>query len=236
MSEKSPRVVPYGWFLAAVLVAWQLYVAGWDATAQGGTLIHYGARKPNFGFPQAPWRLVASMFLHGGWLHLVMNCLLIAWWGNQLSKLVGGFLFFLSFLLTGVWGSLLSDIYGPEALAIGASGGSSGLVTLLLVLSLLCADWAGWGEDGRWEARAWLKVSAGCLLLNVAMAFGLTSARVGVLDDWAHIGGAVSGLVLGLIASRGDGKRHLWYWAGLGVLAVAAVLIIWQRGSSPLGG
>ena len=68
------------------------------------------------------------------------------------------------------------------------------------------------------------------------MAFGLTSARVGVLDDWAHIGGAVSGLVLGLIASRGDGKRHLWYWAGLGVLAVAAVLIIWQRGSSPLGG
>ena len=236
VSDKNSRNIPYGWILAAVLVVWQLYVAGWDATAQGGTLIHYGARKPNFGFPQAPWRLVASMFLHSGWLHLSVNCLLIAWWGNQLSKLVGGLLFFLSFLATGLWGSLLSDIYGPEALAIGASGGSSGLVTLLLVLSLLCADWEGWGKDGRWEARAWLKVSGGCLLLNVAMALGLTSAGVGVLDDWAHIGGAVSGFVLGLIASRGDGKRHSWHWIGLGVLAGVALLIIWQRGSSPLGG
>lgn len=230
VSERSEGKGTFGWLLALVLVGWQIYVAGPDAVADGGTLIEYGARKPSFGFPQEPWRLAASMFLHGGWIHLVANCILIGLWGNQLSRLVGGTLFFLSFLVTGIWGSLLSDIYGPEALAVGASGGASGLVLMILALALFGAGRSGW--DG--EAKSWLKISIIAIALNTAMALGLTGGGFGRLDHWAHTGGAVAGLVLGLIASRDNDRSNRWLWVGIGAMGALAGFVIWYRGPNPL--
>jgi membrane associated rhomboid family serine protease len=219
------------WFLAALLVGWQIYVAGPDATADGGTLIRYGARKPSFGFPQAPWRLAASMFLHGGWIHLVANSLLIVLWGGQICRLLGTRAFLAFFLLTGLWGSLLSDIYGPEALAVGASGGASGLVLGLLVLALLAPQRARWAGD----ARRWLQSSVAVLVLNSMMAFGLTGMSYGRLDHWAHTGGAVAGALLGLAASRDSDKNNRIYWLGVVLLSLALAAVIWRRGASPLG-
>ena len=129
MSEQStaqPGRIWSGYLLALVLVVWQIKVAGWHGVTDNATLIEYGARKPNFGFPQAPWRLVASMFLHGGWIHLLANVFLVVVWGSQWARMVGAFGLWATFLVTGVWGNLVSDIYGPEALAVGASGGTSG--------------------------------------------------------------------------------------------------------------
>lgn len=224
---------PWGaWLLTGVLVCWQLYVTGFDATADVGTFIQFGARKPSFGFPQPPWRLVASMFLHAGWIHLLCNLVLIGLWGSKLCRLVGPLAFFGVFFITGVWGSLLSDIFGPEALAIGASGGASGLVLSVLLLSLLAPQNPAWDGD----AKAWFQSSAAVIVLNLTLAFGLTAGSQARLDHWAHTGGAVAGALLGVASFRDlsdGGKRGLWF--GLLALGLAAATTIWFRGSSPLG-
>lgn len=227
MSETRPPRIWSGYLLALILILCQLYVAGWHGITDNATLIEYGARKPNAGFPQAPWRLLASMFLHGGWLHVAANAMLLLFWGTQWARMVGGLGMLCSFLVSGVWGSLLSDIYGPEAVAVGASGGTSGLLLALLCLALLDPKNPGWYG----EQRSWLRVSAAVVGLNVLMAFGLTSVAGGRLDHWAHLGGAAAGAVLGCLASRGQ----RYFWAALGGLAAGAILVVVQRGPSPFG-
>ena len=221
------------WLLVGFLVGWQIYVTGMDATTDTGTLIRFGARKPSFGFPQAPWRLVASMFLHGGWFHLVCNVMLIGIWGSKLSRLVGPLALLAVFLVTGIWGSLLSDIYGPEALAVGASGGASGLVFIILALALLAPSNPRW--DG--EAKQWLQSSVVVLVLNLVLAFGMTTASGSGarLDHWAHSGGALAGFLLGVVASRDTAHRNRGLWSGLLVAVLAAAGTILFRGSSPFG-
>ena len=220
-----------GYLLALVLIVWQIKVAGLHGVTDNATLIEYGARKPNFGFPQAPWRLVASMFLHGGWLHLLANVFLVVVWGSQWSRLVGAFGLLATFLVTGVWGSLVSDIYGPEALAVGASGGTAGLVLAVLCLAILGPGREGWHG----EHRQWLRVSAAVVVLNVAMGFGVTSLSGAGLDHWAHIGGAMAGAVLGCFASRDKGAPNRWFWGSILVLVAAAAGVISCRGASPFG-
>ncbi len=234
MSEQNPPQpgrIWSGYLLALVLVAWQIKVAGLHGVTDNATLIEYGARKPNFGFPQAPWRLVASMFLHGGWIHLLANALLVVVWGSQWARLVGALGLWATFLITGVWGNLVSDVFGPEALAVGASGGTSGLVLAILCLAILGPSREGW----QGEHRQWLRVSAAVLVLNVAMAFGLTSVAGGRLDHWAHVGGAVAGAVLGCFASKDEGVANRWFWTSLALLSAAAAGVVWYRGVSPFG-
>jgi membrane associated rhomboid family serine protease len=227
--QDKPPLVWSGYLLALVLIVWQIKVAGFYGVTDNVTLIEFGARKPNAGFPQAPWRLVASMFLHGGWLHVLANAFLLAVWGSQWTRLVGALGMVATFLVTGIWGNLLSDVYGPEALAVGASGGTSGLVLAVLCLSVLGPERSGWYG----EHRQWLRVSAAVVVLNVAMAFGLTSVAGGRLDHWAHAGGAAAGAALGCFASRGEGTR--WFWLSAACLAVAAAGVVWYRGPSPFG-
>lgn len=213
------------------LIAWQLHVAGPGGVADGATLLEYGARKPNFGFPQAPWRLFASMFLHGGWVHVFANSVLIYLWGSQVCRLSGTLGFLSVFFLSGLWGSLLSDIYGPEALAVGSSGGSSGLVLFVLVLALLAAGKSSWQGQG----KSWLQVSAAAVVLNVVMALGLSSATSGRLDHWAHAGGALAGLLLGLAASSDKESSRKNFFFALLSLSLVAAAIVWKRGPSPFG-
>ena len=150
-STQSNRVWS-GYLLALVLVVWQIKVAGLHGVTDNATLIEYGARKPNFGFPQAPWRLVASMFLHGGWIHLLANVFLVVVWGSQWARLVGAFGLWATFLVSGVWGNLVSDIYGPEALAVGASE----------ALPVWCWRFSAWLSWGRREKAGWVSIDSGC--------------------------------------------------------------------------
>lgn len=219
------------WALAVGIIAWQLYVAGVDAVTDSGTLIRYGARKPNFHFPQAPWRLFASVFLHAGWVHLLANTFLLVTWGRVVARLLGPLAFLAAFLSCGFWGSLASDVLGPEALAIGASGATSGLVFLVLVLALVAKKRKGWQE----ESRQWFLSSAAVIGLNIGMALGSLKMAGAQLDHWAHLGGAAAGLLLGLFSWRDSDSKQRGYWAGQLLLSLAGVGVILWRGSTPFG-
>ena len=233
MNEPSRRIWrPYAtWFLVIGLLAWQAYVAGPGLSPDGQTLIAFGARKSNLGFPQAPWRLMASVFLHLNAWHLVSNLLVLFAWGACLERLLGRLEMLALFVVSGFAGSLLSDIYGPSSLAMGASGSAFGFAGAVGVLAFLGAKWDLWqGDAGRWQAMSLALFGLG-LLTVVGFSSLVPGAR---LDNWAHGGGALAGIVLALgPALLGEERRKVGFWTGSLLLAGLLWGVVASRGSSP---
>jgi membrane associated rhomboid family serine protease len=78
------------------------------------------------------WRLLTSMFVHGGFLQLLVNCLALVQLGLVLERLVGHITFAGVYVAAGVLASLVSLSDYPMATSFGASGGIFGLYGLLV--------------------------------------------------------------------------------------------------------
>lgn len=222
---------PYATYaLLLGLVAWQFYVGG-GGQPDAATLMQYGARKATYGFPQAPWRLLSSIFVHAGWWHLLSNLVVLGVWGACFEKLLGRWAVLSLFVLSGLWGNLISDIYGPSMVALGASGGAFAMVAAVWVLAALGKAWPEW--EG--EAKRWLVISSLALALNIVGAVGLGSWLQGArLDHWAHAGGALCGGIIALLAAvAGHQRRKLGLWGATLFLGGAALFVMLSRGTSP---
>lgn len=220
-------------FLLTALAAWQCHVVGIAASADASALIEHGARKATRGFPQAPWRLLASTFLHAGWWHLLTNLMVIGFWGARVERLLGRGELLALFLLSGFWGSLLSDIYGPSMVAVGASGAAFAMLSAVLMLAVGAPNWSSW----QGQSRQWLTVSLAALLLNVVGGWGLASRLQGAaLDHWAHAGGALCGALLAAgCVGLGEARRRVAFWGLALLLSLLAAGIVSSRGPTLFG-
>jgi membrane associated rhomboid family serine protease len=81
------------------------------------------------------WRLAASMFVHTGFLQLLVNCAALVQLGLILERLVGHITFGAVYLAAGVLASLVMLSEYPIAITVGASGGIFGLYGLLAASS-----------------------------------------------------------------------------------------------------
>ncbi len=232
MTAKATGWRPYAtWLLVFGLVGWQLYVGGLDLRPEAQSLLRFGARKATLGFPQEPWRMLASVFLHLNAGHLISNIVVLAAWGACLERLLGRAELYALFLLTGFAGSLFSDLYGPSSLAMGASGAAFGFAGAVLALSFLAPERAAWnGDAGRWR-----QMSVAVFALGLLTVAGFSSMVPGArLDHWAHGGGALCGLLLGLVPSvAGERRQRAAFWAAALVTAVAMGAVVSSRGANP---
>jgi rhomboid protease GluP len=132
-------------------------------------------------------RLVTSQFVHGGLMHLVNNLYGLLFAGLFLSVIVPNWRLIVCYLLCGLGGSIASVWMHPNTMSVGASGAIFGLFGMLLTLVLL--------GDAR------LAVVRSVVLVNAGIFVGLNlligAASVGI-DNAAHVGGLVTGVVLGL--------------------------------------
>ena len=80
--------------------------------------------------------LITSMFLHGGWMHLLSNMLYLWIFGNNIEDYLGPIRFILFYLLCGILAGLTQAIANPNASApmVGASGAIAGVLGAYLVL------------------------------------------------------------------------------------------------------
>jgi len=83
-----------------------------------------------------PLSLVASLFMHGSWLHLLGNMLFLWIFGNNIEDRLGRVKFVLFYLLCGVGSSLVHVLFNLDSLVpvIGASGAVSGVMGAYLAL------------------------------------------------------------------------------------------------------
>jgi len=157
------------------------------------------------------WRLISSAFLHGSFVHLVVNSVAVLLLGFYVEKTAGWSCLLLGFLVPAVTGSLASFVLGKGA-SVGASGGMFGLLAAMLVLSLL-----------RWKRLSPLTrpyaVGLPAAVGAVSVGYGLVAGNV---DNAAHLGGAAGGVVVALLVHGAERARPLR--GGLVVAALAALL------------
>nr|KYP44912.1 Rhomboid family member 1 [Cajanus cajan] len=132
------------------------------------------------------WRLITCMWLHGGVFHLLANMFGLLVVGIRLEKEFGFVLIGLLFVISGFGGSLLSALFIGERISVGASGALFGLLGGML--SELLTNWSLYEK----------KLGALFTLVFIIVI----NLAVGVLphvDNFAHIGGFLSGFLLGFV-------------------------------------
>lgn len=151
------------------------------------TLVMLGANYEPFTVGGQWWRLLSSVFLHAGLLHLVFNMIVLANIGIFLEPMLGRGSYALIYLLTGLLASLTSLVFNVGAVSVGASGAIFGLYGFFLALLTT--------KLFRPEFRnAFLRNTLGFIGINIAIGF-----LIGPIDNAAHLGGLVSGFVLGYL-------------------------------------
>ena len=134
------------------------------------------------------YRLVTSMFLHFGIVHIAFNMYALYLFGPLLEQLYGHIEYLVIYFLCGIGGSVLTLLFAPESAAAGASGAIFGLFGLAFVVSrrrhLLLGP----------QARAMLSQVGALLVINLVFTFAVPGI------SWTgHIGGLLVGGLIGLL-------------------------------------
>lgn len=171
-------------------------------------LIHYGANNAELVLGGQWWRIITAMFVHVGLLHLATNMWCLWNLGLLGEPLLGFFGMISVYLLTGAAGNLLSvatDVlkrnYG--VVGAGASGAVFGIAGILIVLlsnRRLAEPRGGRGGIPIAELHALRRSVINFAGINLLIGLGSTfqSFLPIHIDNRAHLGGFLSGLLLGV--------------------------------------
>jgi rhomboid protease GluP len=172
-------------FLGVIIVVFLAQLASMQFL--GGDIVAAMGMKDNTLIAQGEyWRLFTSIFIHGSILHIGFNAYALYILGRDVERFSGSLRFTVIFLLAGLSGSVFSLIFTAEP-SLGASGAIFGLIGAQGVF--LYRHRKLFGERGRRNLQQVVIIA----LIN--FAFGLQ----GGIDNWAHLGGLVGGLILSAI-------------------------------------
>jgi membrane associated rhomboid family serine protease/tetratricopeptide (TPR) repeat protein len=134
------------------------------------------------------WRLVMPMFLHGGWLHILGNTYALYILGPILERVYGYARYATIYVAAGVGGAFLS-MSASRNVSVGASGAIFGIAGAMLVTGYVHRDVI----PRRW-GRAFGRGMIPFIVLNLAIGFSVHG-----IDNWGHLGGLVSGVLLAFV-------------------------------------
>lgn len=141
---------------------------------------------------EEPFRLLSCVFVHAGALHFGLNMMGLVNFARVAEPAVGSARFIIAYVVSGIAGSAATIGYslltGPRGLTVGASGAIFGVMGLLL----------GWLIRKRHPA--WKDFAVQAVLFSVLFGFGVNRSNMGIMiNNAAHIGGLLCGIVFGLI-------------------------------------
>ncbi|MBF9239700.1 rhomboid family intramembrane serine protease [Hymenobacter sp. BT683] len=152
----------------------------------GRELVQWGSNVSGLTLHGEPWRLFSSLFLHAGLSHLLLNMFSLWLLGLLVEDRVGPLRLALVYLASGVGGGLASLWWHSSGVnSVGASGaifGLYGLLLALLVSKKILLD--------KSDRRAMLGLVLYLVLSN------LISGLTGNIDNAAHLGGLLMGLLV----------------------------------------
>jgi len=161
--------------------------------------------------------LLTSMFLHGGWMHLLGNMLFLWVFGRNLEDLIGGSRFLIFYLVCVLVAGVVQVIANPYARVptIGASGAIAGVMGAYLIkfprsqidtLVLLIVFFTRVTIPAPFYLLFWF----GMQFLNGLESIGQRSYTGGGVAVFAHIGGFIAGMVFIKLFPSRQRWRH-WY-------------------------
>ncbi|MEA2163794.1 MAG: rhomboid protease GluP [Thermoanaerobaculia bacterium] len=140
------------------------------------------------------WRLLAAMFLHASVLHWAVNSWALYQLGTLYEVLFGSKRFAFTYLTTGLVASLASAI--RIGATHGASVGASGAVFGILGAFIFSIRRSPVYRHQPWS-RGLIGQLVFWIVINIAIGYSLP-----FIDNVAHIGGLIAGLILGFIPHR----------------------------------
>lgn len=180
--------------LVAAFVGEQVYGIGpttglWAPSIR--TLVALGGLSPALVFESGEWfRIFSAVFLHGDFLHLLMNGIALAFAGYVLESLVGRAWLFALFVIGAIGGSLMSLAVNPSNMvSVGASGAIMGLLAGAYVCSFRYPSGIG---------RTHMQMNLLRILIPSLIPIATRSTGHHI-DFGAHLGGALSGLLVGAV-------------------------------------
>lgn len=197
--KKRERVftfTPVNMGIVAVNILYFLFIVicggGYYAVYDTETMLKMGALSYETFMAGAWYKIITSIFMHFGISHLLNNMVLLTYAGCELEKRIGKLPYLLLYLATGICGNLVSLWYyhyvGEYAVSAGASGAIFGVIGALMVV-LAVNHTATWNLTSRR-----LLIVAG-----ITIYYGMTTMGV---DNAAHIGGLICGLIGGFLLSK----------------------------------
>ncbi|CAN4127531.1 unnamed protein product [Withania somnifera] len=132
------------------------------------------------------WRLFTCIWLHAGVVHLLANMLSLVFIGIRLEQQFGFVRVGIIYILSGIGGSVLSCLFIQRSISVGASGALFGLLGAML--SELLTNWS-----------IYTNKAAALFTLIIIIAINLAVGLLPHVDNYAHIGGFLSGFLLGFV-------------------------------------
>jgi membrane associated rhomboid family serine protease len=167
-------------------------------------LVAYGAKYNQAILEGQYWRFVTPVFLHANLLHVGLNMLNLIVVGVFVERIFGHLRFLLIYLVTGVISVIASFYFAPQEISVGASGAIFGLVG---AYSIFVFAHRRAFRHGGIPALSWL-----VFIIGLNLGIGLIIPNI---DNYAHVGGFVSGCLLGwffapfYVLQTGEGKAVL---------------------------
>jgi rhomboid family protein len=171
----------------------------------------------------APWDwagrylpLLTSMFLHGGWGHLLGNMVYLWIFGDNVEDRLGHLRYLAFYLLTGVAAALAQGYLYPDSTlpTVGASGAISGVLGAFFVMFPFArvytlVPFLFFFPVMQLPAAVYLGFWFLMQLMSGTVALTLASDAGGVAW-WAHVGGFVVGIVLAPLLRRRQSYPRVW--------------------------
>lgn len=141
------------------------------------------------------YRLFTGIFLHGSLTHLFFNCYSLYVIGAQIENFLGKIKYPIIYLFSGLIGSLFSISFSKGVASIGASGAIFGLMGALLYFGYYYRVYLG---------NVVKSQILPIIILNLGIGFLMTG-----IDNFAHIGGLIGGLLMALALGVKD--KTSWF-------------------------
>jgi membrane associated rhomboid family serine protease len=157
----------------------------------------------------AVYRLLTSMFIHYGILHLLLNMWALWMLGRNLEAALGPMRFAALYILSGLGGSIAGYLFSPGSISAGASGAIFGLfAALFIVLKRLRRDTSS---------------VVPILVINLVLTFTIPNISIA-----GHLGGLVAGalVALGLAYAPRQGRNAVQLATVVGVAVILAMMVV----------
>ena len=193
------------------LLIWSISIAGFDDPSlnwmlgpSAQTLVDIGGKWTPYILERGEWwRLISAMFLHAGIIHFITNMITQIFICAILELRYGTYIIAPVYILTGISGNLWSAIFVPGLVTVGASGALFGMVGMWTIEVI---------KHFRSLQYAWGTLISLIIFMLISFALGLLP----YVDNYAHLGGYIAGLQLGILfvpnlKSNSNWKRYVGF-------------------------
>ncbi|KAI7869548.1 rhomboid family-domain-containing protein [Spinellus fusiger] len=169
------------------------------------------------GLPNQWYRLILPIFLHAGVIHFLLNMMTHLRLGVSIERSIGMPRYILLYMSSGVWGFILSAMLSQgRSPSMGCSGALFGLIGYTLVDIIVS-----------WRTNP--NICGDLTSLTISIIVSLVLGLLPGLDNFAHIGGFVVGIFMGIFMAPirvGSSRTTIGVRWTLRIIAIAIVVVM----------